>query len=471
MKLNEFYKMILASVKIETDEDDFLTVEHNEENIFLTKRKGMKVALPSKARLDGMFVADESGKFQQQYLIFHPLSEDSTSNGIGLDILIEHTKSEMEIALSGLGVLLLTAYMNPKLQTDLPMNINEFISNAKDKNIVGMKANGKAVDPTMLETWTKLITSYMKSVDHSLLTLIVPRTRKNANKDSNTREARLASDLWVELNKYNGTEDKVMINGINLRPKEVKIFKDILDLFLIDPNEKGTVIEGTKDLNVPGFIATMLLYHKIMSNVNRASIALEQADPVIAEDMRVTLGVTTTAIESAYTTYKKEILDIPNEEEINLGVNVANGKSGVTTNVSNVHPAIANNIQQVPVQFTPDKPKNGVEAILQRVNQRNSNFLFQQAQQQNRWGTGTYGNGINMTQSAMLQPAQATGGMVSRLNPSYNNMATNQMLQQSQMSSMVGQNNSGWGMQSTSSFGGGYNQGAFGYNLNAGRRW
>ena len=98
MKLNEFYKMILASVKIETDEDDFLTVEHNEENIFLTKRKGMKVALPSKARLDGMFVADESGKFQQQYLIFHPLSEDSTSNGIGLDILIEHTKSEMGIA-------------------------------------------------------------------------------------------------------------------------------------------------------------------------------------------------------------------------------------------------------------------------------------------------------------------------------------------------------------------------------------
>ena len=48
MNLNEFYTAVLESVRILTDEHGFLQVVKGDEKVYLTKRKGLKVALPSK---------------------------------------------------------------------------------------------------------------------------------------------------------------------------------------------------------------------------------------------------------------------------------------------------------------------------------------------------------------------------------------------------------------------------------------
>ena len=461
MNLNEFYTAVLESVRILTDEHGFLQVVKGDEKVYLTKRKGLKVALPSKENLDNIYIADSTGKFKQQYLIFHPLSEDSSNNGIGLDLLIEHTKAEMELGLIGLGTLLLVTYMNPKLQSDLPYEVNEFIVNAKDKTIVGMKVNGKAVDDTMLATWQKLTLAYFKSVEKSLLTLVVPRTKKNINKDTNTREARLGSDLLFDLLQHEGTEEKVVLNGVSVRPKEVKIFTDILKFFLLEPNEKGNYVVGTKDLNAPGFIAIMTLYTNIAANINRSALSLEQADPTIAKDIRIPLQIDSLGIEQAYHTYKKEIIAIPSEEEINLGASMANGKSGVTQNTNNLHPAVANAVAQ-PATFQPDKPADGMQAMLMGRERQIEQAMLQQNQfARSPLGSNTIILPQNVNNTMASQPVQQ-GGMVSVLNPSYNSYATNQMLQSQTTSAFGGGSNFNTG------FGNNMNTRTFGYNVMGG---
>lgn len=484
MKLIEFYTAVLDSIRVSVDENGFLQITKGDEKVYLTKRKGLRVALPTKENLDKIYAAGPDGKFKQQYLIFHPLSEDSVGNGVGLDLLIEHAKTEMELSLIGLGTLLLNTYMNPKLQSDLPYEINEFIVNAKDKSIVGMKANGKAVDDTMVSTWQKLTLSYFKSVDKSLLTLVVPRTKKNINKDTNTREARLGSDLLFDLQEHIGTEEKVTINGISVRPKEVKIFIDILKLFLIEPNEKGTYIVGTKDLNIPGFIATMLLYTNIVSNVNRSALALEQADPTVAKDIRIPLLIDKDSILQAYETYKLEIVNIPTEGDINLGTSAVNGVNGVNTSLNNLHPAVATAINQQQVAtFQPDVPKDGMQALLASRDAQMQQMMNMQNQMLSHPG-GI--NGIALPQTVNnrlanvnMQPAQATGGMVSVLNPQYNSYATNQVLQSTMSQTQttgfgnmsIGFNgmNMNTGMMGNGGMGMGYNNTAVGYNLMANR--
>lgn len=453
MKLYTFYENILKSFSIRISETGFLQYKDGDEYIDLTRRKGMAVGLPTEENLKNLYVADKNGKYTPAYLIFNPLSEQATEDGISLDILMDCVKANLMTALKVFGELLFVVYNNPKLQGDLPMAINEFIAEAKDNNIPGMKSNGKAIDDTTSNNWDKLVMSYLTNLDRPLLQLVIPRTKKAADKESNTREARLTCPMWMDIkealnNISNASDDeqkeKVLVNGVKLRYKDLKIFNDALNVFMVGANEKGAVVAGTRDTEAPGFIALMSLFHSVMSVVNGYLESMSSADPVAAQSAQCVIDFNQSDIENAPTMFKKELLLIPNENEVNMGSSVVNNQKGVNLNVSNLHPYVQSAVQETQAQqeeqlaaVQQDVPRDGMAALLGR----NS---FNQAI------AGTYQGvrvGQPMVQPMVQQPMvmmppvmadttvqQPTAPkMVSRLNPQYNTQAANQELMRQQM--------------------------------------
>ena len=259
--------------------------------------------------------------------------------------------------------------------------------------------------------------------------------------------------MWMDIkealnNISNASDDeqkeKVLVNGVKLRYKDLKIFNDALNVFMVGANEKGAVVAGTRDTEAPGFIALMSLFHSVMSVVNGYLESMSSADPVAAQSAQCVIDFNQPDIENAPTMFKKELLLIPNENEVNMGSSVVNNQKGVNLNVSNLHPYVQSAVQETQAQqeeqlaaVQQDVPRDGMAALLGR----NS---FNQAI------AGTYQGvrvGQPMVQPMVQQPMvmmppvmadttvqQPTAPkMVSRLNPQYNTQAANQELMRQQM--------------------------------------
>ena len=445
MSLVDFYTKILKEVGIEVTTDGFLQAEQDGEMKLLKRTKRhLEIGLPKKELLDNMFVLNENNKYIQNYLLFNPLCEKSIEDGVGLEILKDFVTRKFSIALLGLGNLLISLYDAPTLQGDLPMDINLFLKDLKDTNIPGMKGSGKPVDKTSLDKWVKFVVSYIDSVDKQLFNLIIPRTKKAAVKDSPTREARLTLTMLNELKEVAGTDEAVEINGIKLRPKEVKVFTDICAMFMDGCNSKGCITVATNDVEAPGFISLMTLFFKLMSRINKLVKSMREVDPAVADDVVAILNYDINEIENAPIKYKQELLMIPTENEINVGVTVANGSNKMNTNIRNIHQGLQTAIQstQQPVQqevapFEPDAPKTTMDAMLDRIAQRNQHAMHMGARppmgmMQSR-PLQTIGQ--PMTNNGIVAAPPPTGSVnsvrtVSRFAPQFNTPETMAMLNQ-----------------------------------------
>ena len=423
MEIVKFYQDLLASLDVSIDEDGYLKSKIDDENeIYITRLKGMKIKLPTKENLDNMYHADSTGKFVRSYLIFNPLSESAYEDGYSLELLIDLVKRSLSLSLAALGDLLIIAYSQPKLQHDLPIELQEFISNAKDKSVAGMKATGKAIDDTMLNKWKKYIESFTTNIDKDMFTLVVPRTKRINDVMSNTREARLTSSLYKDFSEALGSESNVTISGVSLRPKDIKIFLDIIKLFLVGHDEKGLVVEGTDDTISPGFIALMKLAFKILQPAYRYINALGIANPLY-KDLTNKVLMSIEQIEAAPTLYKKELASIPSDTEMNKGTNVLNNKQGINVNTKNLHTAV-NTAVTKPLDYQPDTPKSGADLILRKVQNENEMRIMAGS------GYGMY----RPMQVKTAMPQKIRPGMVSRLNPSLNSQEAQQVyLQEQQM--------------------------------------
>lgn len=459
MKLHTFYANILKSFSIVISDEGFLQIKQGDEYVDLERRKGMRVGLPTEENLKNLYTVGANGKYVPSYLIFNPLSEQATEDGVSLDILIDCVKANLMAALKVYGELLFVVYNNPKLQGDLPMAINEFIAEAKDDSIPGMKSNGKAIDDTTASNWDKLTMAYIRDPDRQLLQLTVPRTKKASDKESNTREARLVCPMWSDikeaLNERSNASDeeqkeKVVVNGVKLRYKDLKIFNDVLTTFMVGANPKGAVVAGTKDTEAPGFIALMLLFHNLMTVINSYLESMYNADPEAVQGVKCVIDFNASDIENAPTVFKKELLLIPNENEVNMGSSVVNNQKGVNLNVSNLHPYVQSAVEhtqnaqeETMAAVQQDIPRDGMAALLGR-NSFNQGFM------------GSY-QGVRVAQPMMGQPvvgqpiitqpvmADTTGAvntapkMVSKLNPQYNTQAANQQLAREMMAQQQAQ--------------------------------
>lgn len=436
MSLITFYQDVLKQLDVFEDSEGFLKSKLNDEDeIYITRLKGKKIKLPTKVNLDNMFHPDENGKFIRSYLIFNPLSESAYEDGYSLELLLELIKKAMMTSLASLGELLLTAYNNPKLQHDLPLALQEFIGNAKDKSIKGMKSSGRAIDELMAEKWKRYIASFTTSIDKEMVTIVLARTKRIGDTNSYTREARLTSSIYKDLKDALGSESNTSINGVSLRPKDVKIFFDIINLFLGTPDENGLVKVGTQDTNSPGFIALMRLAKQILNPTAKYIKSLAIANPIYKEHMKE-ITLEDEDIDTAPVKYKKELTLIPTDNEINKGANVLNVKQGTNLNTRNLHSSVATAINKPAeaLDYSENEPKTGAEMLLRRRYAQDEAMMMQQG--------GMYGMVGHMNKP---MPKPIRPGMIGRLSPQYNSMEAQQQYMQERYNGM--NTGYGYGMQ------------------------
>lgn len=481
MKILKFYEDVLQSVGLHVTDDHKIQLLANDEYIDLTRRKGMPVYLPSNKALKSVYGTDSNGTIQQKHLIFNPLTEQLSHDGIGFDILLDSIKVSLTYNLAGFGALLFGTFKAPKTQQDLPMDLVDFITYAKDGEIPGMKGSGKPVDDTTDKNWDKLISSYKSSINKELFTITVPRTKRVNNE--NTREAKLVCNLYQDLLEHKGTLEKVEVNGVKIRPKDVKVFTDIIEIYLKGSDAKGVIVEGTTDTHAPGFIALMKLYYTI---INRTSVyieAMHNIDPEVARASLKSTKLSIKDIEEAPVVYKKELLQIPTEEDINKGASVANGTRGKNANVKQLHSAVQEAIPEVKQQQQEAVAQQPLP-IQPNVTQQQSsgNLLLQKIQTEQQMsgmmpmGTGMYRQPMqvqmpiyptaaprpmqptmpmvqpqvmNTTQVQpmplpqqpvqQVQQVQATGKLVSRMAPGLNSPQVQQQMMWEQQQRMIQQ--------------------------------
>ena len=422
MALMEFYQGILGTFGVVINEEGYLKRKLGEGELApITRMKGMHIKLPTKENLNNMYHPDADGKFVRSYLLFNPLSESAYEDGYSLELMIDLLKISLSTSLAALGDLLLIAYSQPKLQHDIPLELQEFIGNAKDKSIVGMKATGKAIDDTMLEKWKKFIGSFDTLVEKEMFNIVVARTKRIGDAMSNTREARCTFGAYKELTEALGSESNVTINGISLRPKDVKIFLDIINLFMKDHDENGLVKEGTQDTVAPGFISLMKLAMKLLKPASRYIKALAQSNPLYIDSI-VEFTIDVPTLEASPEVYKKELLSIPSDAEMNKGTNVLNAKQGTNLNARNLHTAVAAATTQ-PLDYVPDEPKSGADYLLRKRHAMDEQAVYMQASM-------TGGFMARPNPRAVVMPKRP--GMVSRLTPQLNSVEASQQYAQEQ---------------------------------------
>ncbi len=444
--LTEFYTDVLSMVNIDVV-DGFLKQKSDDGYIDITRCKGMSIILPIKELMDNMYVLNKNNKFTPKYLLFNPLSERITEDNIGLEVLIDYIKVSFSLALIKFGEAVLHMYTEPKLQSDLPMVLNKFIQDAKDETVPGMKTTGRAVDDRSIKNWTKLITNYARSVDKDLFSLVIPRTKKVNDDKSFNREARLLCNLVDDLKQYDGTEENIKIMDTTLRPKDVKVFQDILNIFMVDMDKKGVIKVGSNDNDAPGFIALMGLFYKVAGNYSLCLDSIKDVDKLAIEEVIVNFkDIDIDDINKASITYKNELMFIPTEADVNLGSNVANSKKGTNLNTNNLHPTVRDAVEMSKarvdeVQPLQTEPPSAMDQLLGR---RNIFGIGQPVRQYNVFGMQ---QPMNQPVQPMQQPLpnvnpmssyqQPNTGrkMVSLLSPQYNTPEGNILAQQQIMAS------------------------------------
>ena len=207
---------------------------------------------------------------------------------------------------------------------------------------------------------------------------------------------------------------------------------------MVGANAKGAVVAGTKDTEAPGFIALMLLFHNLMTVINDYLESMANADPEAVQGVKCIIDFNASDIENAPMTFKKELLLIPNENEVNMGSSVVNNQKGVNLNVSNLHPYVQSAVQETQAQqeeqlatVQQDIPRDGMAALLGRNNMGQAIMGAYQGVRvaQPMMGQPMVGQPI-ITQPVMTDTTAVNTApkMVSRLNPQYNTQAANQQL-------------------------------------------
>ena len=114
-----------------TELPETLTAQPSNAYPNVTRMKGMHIKLPTKENLNNMYHPDADGKFVRSYLLFNPLSESAYEDGYSLELMVDLLKISLATSIAALGDLLFIAYSQPKLQHDIPLELQEFIGNAK----------------------------------------------------------------------------------------------------------------------------------------------------------------------------------------------------------------------------------------------------------------------------------------------------------------------------------------------------
>lgn len=307
MDINEFYKRVLASLDVSVDEG-FLYVGEGDEREPL-KYSGAPLALPTRDHIKTTLSEDENGKIVNVKHLYNPLDEtiikgDSVSLTMTKRLVTTRLANRLAIA----GRLLLIVSENEKLQAKSSMLINQFLMRLSEADNPGIK---KIVDESTISKWIKIYDQSFEKGATKILTVFV----KKGGRLGTTKYHRVSTLKFPVYEELLKMDKKGAINGVQLRNKDIKVFKILFEYLVEDITDKAVVATGSMDKEAPGFISLFTQYLKIMTKIQEVIKGVKDADQEWYDAGVIDIQVDLNEL-SDISGYKKALAGIPREGDI-----------------------------------------------------------------------------------------------------------------------------------------------------------
>jgi hypothetical protein len=340
-ELVEFYKKLLESVNLYVTKDGYIKTSNDEDGIMLTTgAEGKPLVLPTEEHRNSLTV-ETDGKIEVIKTLFNPLQEDAIKvDSASLEKLLTVCKRRLAHAISVAGKLLLMLAKEKELQTKTGLDLNQFLARLNEAKNSAIK---NLVDDTVLENWDKLYELTLKQSD--VYQFVNIYLKKGGKAEDNVKYHRLATvsfPIYDEI--VNSTGDTVL--GVKLRNKEKKLFRIIFEYLIPELNNNAIVWVGSNDVEAPGFVALMSVYHKIGSRLESILKQLKFISELLYDSGRLNIDIITPdEILLAPTEYKAASRMLPSEQDLTR-------KTALQNKTVNPVADINNSIQPVPYVST-----------------------------------------------------------------------------------------------------------------------
>ena len=311
MSLIQFYKDVLTSLGLEEKQGYIYVKTSGASRPWMND--GKQLVLPTKDHLSNLLEEDEDGEIQVARIPYNPLNEDIVK---GDSISLEKTKLAVERMIGHniaiVGEMLLTLASDKIYQKNTKGEINNFLASIVEAKGPNMK---QIVDKKTIDKWTEIYEATLKA-PKGVVSIYL---KKGGIKDGEryNRLAVMDSPLYEELLEVQDSSIKEkVVYGVKLdRNKDSKILKALMEFILPDLNSNNCLEIGSNDRESPAFISLFKTYILLTERTNKLLKYLKHVSADV-EDMIVDLPITEDDLDNLGI-YKKELVLIPNEMDIN----------------------------------------------------------------------------------------------------------------------------------------------------------
>lgn len=279
MKALEHINLLMSTVCLDKDKEGYIVSRiSNEDEVIekpLVSKDKYKFVYPSNKNIDTKLMDFTDKKNPVVIgLPFNPITETVIGEELRAHpALRKQINYVITYAIYDVGIMMIHLINNDKKSHDIGTHLEMFLGSVKEGMNKRVKTN--AVDNTTIDKWTALITADKSQENVFPLTVITSKKNvKEANQSFN-RCATITFPLMEKLNSIPEDMEKIVVNGVTLRKKDLIIFKRILGFLLEGVDENYTIKEYSNDGDVPSYKSIMNLFLKVMDRIDKSGIKLK----------------------------------------------------------------------------------------------------------------------------------------------------------------------------------------------------
>lgn len=270
MKALEYLNLVLESTGLSKDKDGYIVnkISNGDEVIVkpLMSINDLKFVYPTTKNIDTKLI-DLKDKENPKVvaLPFNPITESVIGEELkSHPALRKQINTMINFALYNVGSMMLYLINNDTKSAEIGTDLQMFLSTIKEGISKTVK---KLIDNQSIKAWTDMcMASGEDTYKLSLLT-----SKKSVKEEGRVfnRIAYITFPLMEHLMSIPEDQEKIIVNGVTLRKKDLSVFKSIFRYLLPDVDESYTIRATSNDDEIPTFQSVMSLYIKVMEKIDK----------------------------------------------------------------------------------------------------------------------------------------------------------------------------------------------------------
>lgn len=270
MKALEYINLILESTGLSKDKDGYIInkISNGDEVIEkpLMSINNLKFIYPTNKNIDSKLI-DLSDKDNPKVvaLPFNPITESVLGEELkSHPALRKQINTMINFAIYNVGSMMLYLISNDTKSAEIGTDLQMFLSTIKEGISKTVK---KLIDTQTIKAWTDMC---MSTTDDSYK-LSILTSKKSVKEEGRTfnRVTYITFPLMEHLTSISEDQEKIVVNGVTLRKKDLSVFKNIFTYLLPDVDETFTIKATSNDEEIPTFQSVMSLYIKVMEKLDK----------------------------------------------------------------------------------------------------------------------------------------------------------------------------------------------------------